>query len=426
MFSHSTLKTAGVSTGVATPFSLQGIPEVGGFLGIHAKSLTPPLFGSLKSARARLEYPQNEVAGRLEKWALQSVARSILPRSRTGGCLRNRVEGSQEVGVKWSGQRKRASYAGLQTCGSVWACPICASKVSEHRRGELVALVAAHKAAGGTVLLVTRTFPHSARQPLAGMLAKLAQAENKFKQGKPWERLKARFGVVGSVRAVEATFGANGWHPHIHELVFLAGPVDEAAFAAALFARWVSAATRAGFAAPSVEHGLDVRDGSQAAAYASKWGMEAELTKWQLKRGKEGSLGPFDLLRVALTDDDAQAVATARLLFAEYAQGFRGKRQLVYSPGLRKLYNLAPELTDDEAAEGSEPDAVVLGRLTLAQWRAVLRANKRGQLLEAINAAGGDWSAIDEVLGEALAVPVLGPEPSDTNRTAGRKRGCRS
>jgi len=364
----------------------------------------------VKGAKPRLTYPEGEANTRLERFALQSVARSILPKSRTGACLRNRIGGASHVGVKYSRARARATYANLQTCASVWACPCCAAKISEHRRSDLVRLVNAHRAAGGVVLLATRTFPHTMTDSLAGLLSKLSTAEDKFKSGAPYKRIKDRFGIVGTVRAVECTFGANGWHPHIHELVFLDDAVELEELEDALYGRWLSAATRAGFPPPSREHGLDVRDGSYAAAYASKWGMESELTKWHVKKGKESSLSPFDLLRIALQDDDAQAVSSARSLFFEYAQAFRGKRQLVYSKGLRDLYDLEDELTDEEAAEGEEPDAELLGLLEPSQWKAILRAGMRGQLLEAINEAKGDWAAIDWVLGEALA--HRGPEAS--------------
>jgi hypothetical protein len=319
--------------------------------------------------------------------------------------MRCRVKGSALVGVKYSKSRARASFDGLQSCASVWACPICSAKISEHRRAELVQLVAAHRAAGGYVVLATRTFPHSRRDDLADLLSRLAIAENKFKSGKPWSRLVARHGIVGTVRALEATYGSNGWHPHIHELVFIAPgrSCDLLALQADLYTRWASAAVRAGFPLPSLAHGVDVRDGTYAARYASKWGIESELTKAHAKRGKAGSLSPFDLLRIALATDDRSAARTASALFATYATAFKGKRQLVYSPGLRARYLAKAELTDQEAAEGTEPDAVLLGRLEPSHWKAILKANLRGSLLEAINASLGDWSAIDEVLGAALA-----------------------
>lgn len=388
-------------------------------LGNTAKSLTPPIFGAvLAPAAAAISYADGPAAARLERWALQSVAREILPKSRLAGCLRYRVKGAPAVGVKYSKARARASYCNLQTCASVWACPICAAKISECRRSDLVKLVAAHRAAGGTVLLVTRTFPHYRTDRLQDLLAGLKVAEDKYRQGAPWARIKKRFAIEGTVRAIECTYGSNGWHPHIHELVFIASQSSsdphgtvEAELKLALYNRWSSACLRAGLPLPSLEHGVDVRDGTYAAAYASKWGIESELTKWHVKHGKTESITPFDFLRIAIQSDDAAAIVAARALFAEYANSFKGRRQLVYSPGLRDLYDLDPEQSDEEAAAGEEPDAELLGHLEPSHWKAILKAGMRGQLLEAINAAGGVWDAIDVVLGEAMA--KYSPPPGD-------------
>ena len=76
--------------------------------------------------------PVNPMVRRVERFALQSVARDILPTSRTAKCLRIRAY-DKDVQV-WTKNHKTASYAGLQTCGSVWVCPVCGAKVVERRR----------------------------------------------------------------------------------------------------------------------------------------------------------------------------------------------------------------------------------------------------------------------------------------------------
>ena len=54
------------------------------------------------------------MARRVERFALQSVARDILPDSRTAKCLRIRAHDS-DVQVWKSKKHKTASYGGLQT-----------------------------------------------------------------------------------------------------------------------------------------------------------------------------------------------------------------------------------------------------------------------------------------------------------------------
>ena len=81
--------------------------------------------------------------------------------------------------------------------------------------------------------------------------------------------------------------------------------------------------------------------------YVAKWGAAEELTLTAKKeaRSKTGR-SPFQLLADYAERDDKQAGA----LFAEYAQTFKGLRQLVWSDGLKKLAGV-DAMTDEEVAE---------------------------------------------------------------------------
>ena len=76
---------------------------------------------------------------------LQRTAAAILPDERVGLCRWAVV--SRQAGVdihltEYDGGAVRASFAGLQTCGSVWLCPCCGRRISETRRAELNTLLA--------------------------------------------------------------------------------------------------------------------------------------------------------------------------------------------------------------------------------------------------------------------------------------------
>ena len=331
---------------------------------------------------------------RLERFALQSVVRDLLPNSRTAKCLRWRQK-DKTVQVWKSNQYQRAHYKGLQTCSSVWTCPVCAAKISERRRAELEALISAHVAAGGYVLLVTRTFPHQRSDVLSDVLDQLAKAEASYKAHRDYKTFAKAFGLVGTVRAVEVTYGANGWHPHVHELLFLSVPVALDDLEEDLFRIWQGAAVRAGFPSPCRAHGLQLQDGTKAAKYASKWGLESELTQWHRKRGKIDSQTPFDLLRQVFDTQDKHAAA----LFREYAEAFHGRHQLQFSRGLKKLYAIA-DVSDGELANRQDDDAILLGSFTPDQWRLVCQSGQRGSLLEIASSAG--WDAVVSLL-ESLA-----------------------
>lgn len=72
--------------------------------------------------------------------------------SKVTGCGMRVRFGLADVGV----EHHPDGYAyttGLQTCGSVWICPICSFKIRMKRAAELAVAIAVHKARGGSVLL---------------------------------------------------------------------------------------------------------------------------------------------------------------------------------------------------------------------------------------------------------------------------------
>lgn len=373
-----------------------------GFLGTTAKFPASPIHGPFSPIdpsrvdpeTGEIRQDRTPVEVRIERYALQSVVRHLLPKSRTAFCLRAVQKQRASVDVFRSLKYQRAHYGGLQTCASVWACPVCSAKISERRRADLADLIARHEAAGGVVLLVTRTVPHKRADDLGELLDKIASAERSYTGHRDYKRLMQGFGLVGKVRAVEVTHGeANGWHPHVHELVFLAQPVNLADLEEDLSRIWQGAALRAGLDLPSRAHGLTVQDGAHAAKYASKWGLESELTMWHKKRGKVQSRTPFDLLRAVLAG--GEGVARAGQLFREYAEAFHGRHQLQFSRGLKARYAVE-DLSDEDLTHRQDDDADLLGSIGLDDWRNVCRANQRGSLLEV--AAVGGWAAVELLL----------------------------
>ncbi len=342
---------------------------------------------------------------RFERFALQSAARRLLPDSRTANCLRLRQKG-REIQVVLSKEHGKASYKGLQTCGSVWACPVCSAKISERRRVELQTAITLHKASGGDVLLATYTNPHYLGDHVSQVLKGQAKALDYLNTDRASRRLFDEMGCIGQVRAMEVTHGRlrrvnNGWHPHYHVLLFVRSGLDLVCLADRLFDRWHLACVKAGLKAPSRAHGVRLDDGSKAASYASKWGLESEMTKGHTKKSTDGET-PFDLLRSYLANCDKHAGA----LFHEFALAFKGKRQLHWSSGLKKLFAIG-ELSDEELANKQDDKAVLLGTITVDQWRYIIKAEARSLLLDL---AEQDWDAVSRFLNSI-------PSPDPVNVT---------
>ncbi len=246
--------------------------------------------------------------------------------------------------------------SGHQSCSSVWVCPHCSSKISESRKNSVEQLIDKHIRDFGNpednqrdsinnagIFMATLTLPHTLNMPLVDVLKVLQKAKKLFKQRGFYKQLKRNF-LVGSLDALEITYGQNGWHPHYHILLLMNTQTKlpnskinlvSAAHKKALFLSWqmcVSDASNGMFKIN--KFGTDIRDGIFAAGYVSKWGLQHELTKGHIaKQGKKGSITPFQML-------DPKYKGKYKALYREYYLATKGKIQLRASKGLWDLYGI--------------------------------------------------------------------------------------
>lgn len=317
------------------------------------------------------------LSSRLERWSLQVFARELLPDSRLRVCFRYRIPNVDSRIYRRDGHSPIAYWAGLQVCGSVWHCPVCAAKIAERRRLELIAALSQHRGCGGGVMLLTLTVPHTRERKAFDTMSKLLSAYRKFGAGRfPWT--SQILGYVGSIRALEVTHGRNGWHPHLHVLVFTDSSVcDLATLQTRLFQYWERVCNRVGLTNLSASHALRLDDGSKAGQYATKWGYSEELTRAHVKVGRSGSRTPWDLLR-----DYAAGDSDAGILFTEFAEAFKGRNQLVWSRGLKRRFDLT-EFTDKQlAVEKTEADDELFYTLNALEMWLVRREDLQGIALQ--------------------------------------------
>lgn len=351
-------------------------------LGIYAKTEATALARAFQVDQATgeiLDAPADPKRFRAERYALKSVVNRLLPTSRTSKCCRWRIP-KQSVQVHRSVEHGKAFYSGLEVCASVWACPVCAAKISERRRAELVTSVALAKSMGLHVKLLTLTVPHGLGDDLPMLLEQIRNAWRRTTTGRAGKQFRKLLGIKGTIRSLEVTHGRNGFHPHLHVLLFLDQDATNHCIQGLFAPIWIDACTKSGLPAPSHLHGCRVDDGSYAAKYASKWGLESEMTKSHTKQGKFGSRTPWDFLRSIL--GKAEGWEQDCHLFRTYAQAFKGQRQLYWSNGLRALLALGEEATDEEVAAVQEDNARMLAELTDDQWRAILRTKSETLVLD--------------------------------------------
>lgn len=328
-------------------------------------------------------------ARRVTRWDVVEKGFRKFPKYRVAWC------GFRPAKVYWGApsvslvrQGDRAWYSGLYTCGDVWLCPDCAAKISRRRRTELAEAVVS---AGGQNLaasMVTYTFPHGWTDDLAQTMEKFSKARQKLRSQRAWVNFKARWGVVGEIKALEVTHGSHGWHPHLHVAVF-STPVPEdqrPEYEAELYQLWRSACCKADLPDPSEEHGVHVswfEDPQKLdLAYIAKWSAIQELTGSQSKQGKRHGRSPWQLLEDA--GGGCMDPQRAAQLWHEYAGVFHGRRQLSWSKGLRERLHL-PKLFDDADLvidpPAESPDQLVVV-FSEQQWVAITRAQAELHLLE--------------------------------------------
>lgn len=334
-------------------------------------------------------------ARRAERFRVQRILweHSSLQRVRFCGWAPTNPDG--HVGIRKSADGA-AGFSGLQTCGSVHACPTCNAKIAAGRSEDLAAAVTRWHEAGGVVALVTLTMRHDRSQRLTELWDPLSYAWSKATSGRGWQQDVAAHGTfvdgktrIPWARAVEATHGKNGWHLHVHALVFLAGDVDADALGKSMFQRWRDALLRKGLAAPLAGHGgLDVSmvaSGSEAVGrYLAKstYDHDAKGAGWEvaggaMKDGRRGNRAPFAILRSFVETGDLDALD----LWREWERASKGRRQLTWSRGLRDLLRLGAEETDEDLA-AAELDGETVALIERDQWR-FLRFHK-AELLAAV------------------------------------------
>lgn len=327
--------------------------------------------------------------------ALQRTAAAILPRERVSLCrwaVASMAKGVDVHLTQYGDGALRAHFAGLQTCGSVWHCPFCGRRISEHRRGELNALLAWAREQGLHPVMVTLTARHGIRDRLTDQLEAMKLAKRRLRQRREWRAIKGR--ISGTVTATEVTYGGHGWHTHFHEILLI--EADDEAEALALIGGLgrVWRACLVGVGLSGGRAAWQAQGAAAAGQYVAKWGAGEELTLSSSKAGKGKGRTPIQLLTDADAGDDS-----CRDLWRTYALAFKGRRQLVWSPGLKARAEISDKSDDEAAADEAQKDAEVepLLRVEHADWtgRRGWRGarHRRARVLDAAETGGAAAAA---------------------------------
>lgn len=374
-------------------------------LGNTKSSVTPPCSGTTESAG---QGPETE-RGKVSAFAMASARRrdrmnlrDLLQEFTNLAGLRACEKKVLGAGVSIRKSAKNPSgFAGVARCASVWACPTCSAVIRGARAVGLQALAQAWLEQGHGLAMATLTVSHFKHAKLGRQIEGVSDAWRRVTRGEPWKRFLAGHGLHGVTRAIEMTHGDNGWHVHLHVLLWFEEGYRETDFAFCdaddpraaaeladrqradrvqtdLYERWAKMVRAVKLGKPSKDHGVRVdparlipddeevkpskdgyvgsgpkkpngKMGGAFGAYLVKL-QEApglydgpqvgpELARGDTKSGRKKGRTPFQIVAAHLREKHTGSPESKRdlALWFEYEAATCGKKMLTWSDGLRDL-----------------------------------------------------------------------------------------
>lgn len=367
----------------------------------------------------------NDTAARRSRYVARHALRSLTSDLRVEGCGYRTLGGAVEL--RHDGTR--AALAGLVTCGRIWLCPVCNSKVMARRALEVGAALAWVQSQGLSMLWGSFTVQHDSSTSLASMLGIQRTAWRRIMLSKTWTKKNATVtvehshtsacdwscerrrdvvdaggvGRVGYLRAAELTVGRNGWHPHFHPLmVHRADSADDLQeYADRLRSLWAYEVRAAGGrAADNDAQHLRVVTPAEVdrhlGAYLTKATYDGTVSALEVvwSQGKTRPGRDYKTRAHWALLADAVAGRDVSRQWHELESSIGQHRALVWSRGLRSMAGLGAEVEDETlAAEtcGGPEDHVVF--ISLAGWRKLRSTPERVAQVLTVQETSG-WEAV--------------------------------
>lgn len=326
------------------------------------------------------------------RYRYQATAAALL-RHRTAlqGCHRWVAYGKDEVQLLSYPTLAKGKVKGLQSCSSPHICPVCAPKIAERRvKFDLEPGLACAREKGYGILVLTSTMRHTKKDDFEANLTGLLAARKFSRSGASMTRLRKKYGILGTIRAFESTYGVNGFHCHFHELMIFDHVLtleETAEFELVMKVRWQESIERAGLASVTLEHGLHLSDTHKAIEeYIQKqlrsgtpkeevkrprWDLPQEMAKQPVKSGrsqyvageKVKGYSMFELLAIAAEQGfvpappGAPTPDQAAHIFRQFDAVVTKHRvrQLYWTPGLKAKLGVK-DLSDQQIEALNEED----------------------------------------------------------------------
>lgn len=314
-------------------------------------------------------------------------------------CCGRRALGNVEVRTKES----QAYYTAVAFCGLTWHCPVCAARVAVRRALEIAELLNTHHRLNRCAVFATFTVRHRRSDRIEKTFPVVSNAWGKMVASGTFRRWKEKTGVVGYIRSLEVTPGgmSGSAHPHIHALMLMERPawasdqeyVDWWFELAEMWRHQVEklAPELAPALIPGVDcRQVDPRDTETIASYVAKaaGGMAAaqEMTRQDVKEARSGAYDSYFDVADQAAGGDKRAFA----MWRAYETTTKGARKVTWSRGLRQMYAMCEEKSDEELAQAKEEKGELVVTLDDEEQTILFAAGDDAMLglLEAVEAEG--------------------------------------
>lgn len=307
---------------------------------------------------------------RIGRYKLLSAAQKILidndicnPRNgnphRTRYCHARRTYLADNITIKLNQNviSSEASIGNVQTCGSVWSCPICATRIAV-QKGKLVQKALRYATENNQVpIMIALTASHAIHTPLKEFKAKFKAAWKMFSSHRRWRKFKKTYGLKHWIANREITYGRNGWHYHMHLLLFMDAvslkyAADDIKLEETLTELWIHCLAHHGLGAVG-KYALKVSASEKVGVeYLTKIGLTEDAKTGDLQyemtasSSKKSGYTIWDILRHASYGDKA-----SEALYIEFVQTMFGDSFLSFSKGFLPLLEDIALPADDENSD---------------------------------------------------------------------------
>ncbi len=272
----------------------------------------------------------------VERWALRDRLRPM-QRKQPRACGVTPI-GHVHIGPGWQ--------HGLATCKNVHACPVCSARLRQMRTEDVQRAIVwwTEEQRDTRLAMLTLTIRHARCDDLRKLRAGLTTAWSELWKTREGRELRSH--VAHYVRALDVTWGPeNGWHPHVHVLLFLEdGAVDDSWLEQVrnAWARAVAAHVGSEFRPREDSIGCHLTMDPPRAEYVLKLGLE--VTSITTKAAAEGHFAPWAIAWRAVDEQSSSSSErTWRTLWQTWSNGMNGARHLSWSRQLRRLAKLPDE-----------------------------------------------------------------------------------